>query len=104
MAIAEIHIVLKPALFDAQGATVLKALHHLGHAQVRHVRIGKFITLEVDDALVGPALDQQLMLMCEQLLANPVIEDYEVTLDAPTQISASEVMTPQPIALDDAAA
>jgi phosphoribosylformylglycinamidine synthase len=81
MAIAEIHVTLKPTLLDAQGATVLKALHQLGHTQVRNARIGKYITLEIDDALAGPTLAQQLDLMCQQLLANPVIEDYEIVIN-----------------------
>ena len=81
MAIAEIHVTLKPTLLDAQGATVLKALHQLGHTQVRNARIGKYITIEIDDALAGPVLAQQLDLMCQQLLANPVIEDYEVVIN-----------------------
>jgi len=79
MPLAEVHVTLKPALFDAQGETIKKALHQLNHTQVQNVRIGKYITLEiegVDDA----ALQSQLDLMCQQLLANPVIEDYEITL------------------------
>jgi len=80
MAIAEIHVTLKPTLLDAQGATVLKALHNLGHTQVQNVRIGKYITVEVNDALIGPALQQELDRMCTELLANPVIEDYDITL------------------------
>lgn len=81
MAIAEIHVVLKPALLDVQGATVLKALHQLGHTQVQNVRVGKYITLEVDGAAAGAGLQEQLAQMCQQLLSNPVIEDYEITLD-----------------------
>lgn len=83
MAIAEVHVVLKPGLVDAQGKTVLKALQQLGHLQVTNVRIGKYITLEVDDAALTPALQQQLDVMCRQLLANPVIEDYSVSITAP---------------------
>lgn len=81
MATAEIHVTLKPTLLDAQGATVLKALHQLGHTQARNARIGKYITIEIDDAQVGPDLAQRLDLMCRQLLANPVIEDYEIVID-----------------------
>jgi phosphoribosylformylglycinamidine synthase PurS subunit len=79
MPLAEIHVTLKPALFDAQGETIKKALHQLEHTAVQNVRIGKIITLEIeggDDA----ALQGQLDLMCQQLLANPVIEDYVITL------------------------
>lgn len=76
---AEIHVTLKPSLFDAQGATVLKALHQLGHLEVQSARIGKFITLQIE-GLDGAQLQSNLDQMCQQLLANPVIEDYEITL------------------------
>ena len=85
MAIAEIHITLKPSLFDAQGQTVLKALRNLGHTSVKDVRIGKFITVEVADGLSAAALNDELDKMCKDLLANPVIEDYEIAIaEAPS--------------------
>jgi len=95
MAIAEIHVTLKPTLLDAQGATVLKALHNLGHTTVQNVRIGKYITVEVNDALLGPALQQELDKMCTELLANPVIEDYEITVGAEpgAPLTAATVLT-----------
>jgi phosphoribosylformylglycinamidine synthase len=67
-------------LLDAQGATVLKALRQLGHGHVHNVRIGKHIQVEFDDALSGSALQSELEMMCRQLLANPVIEDYSITV------------------------
>lgn len=79
MPLAEVHVTLKPALFDAQGETIKKALHQLGHTDVQNVRIGKFITVEIDGG-EDAALQGQLDLMCRQLLANPVIEDYEVSV------------------------
>jgi phosphoribosylformylglycinamidine synthase subunit PurS len=82
MAIAEIHVTLKPTLLDPQGTTVTKALRQLGHEHVRDVRIGKFITVDLDDTLTDATLQAQLELMCRQLLANPVIEDYDITLPA----------------------
>ena len=80
MAIAEIHITLKPSLFDAQGQTVLKALRNLGHSSVTDVRIGKFITVEVPDGSNPAVLTEELDKMCQELLANPVIEDYEIAI------------------------
>ena len=81
MPLAEIHVTLKPALFDAQGQTIKKALLQLGHTGVSDVRIGKYITVEVsgDPLTLQSELDQ----MCRQLLANPVMEDYEITLSGP---------------------
>ncbi len=85
MPLAEIHVTLKPALFDAQGQTIKKALLQLGHTGVSDVRIGKYITVEVNGDPI--ALQSELDQMCRQLLANPVMEDYEITisgLDAAT--------------------
>lgn len=79
MPLAEIHVTLKPSLFDAQGATILKALHQLGHNNVQSARIGKYITLDVEGEDAS-SLQANLDLMCQQLLANPVIENYEITL------------------------
>ena len=89
MATAEIHVTLKPALLDTQGATVRKALHQLGYSGVRDVRIGKFITVEVEDGASGPHLQAMLEEMCQKLLANPVIEDFEIALDEATSTSLS---------------
>lgn len=103
MPLAEIHVTLKPALFDAQGETIKKALHQLGHAGVQNARIGKYITLEIEGADAA-TLQGQLDLMCRQLLANPVIEDYEISLPAtlspvafdPLQDAAQTSVTPTP--------
>lgn len=78
--IAEIHVTLKPALLDAQGKTVLRALQQLGHRQVRGVRIGKHISIEMAEGQTPSQLEADIDLMCRQLLANPVIEDYSITV------------------------
>lgn len=63
----------KQGTLDAQGKAVERALPTLGFEGVGNVRIGRMVELEVDD----PArLDE----LCEKLLANPLIEDYEVIL------------------------
>ncbi|RYX83041.1 phosphoribosylformylglycinamidine synthase subunit PurS [bacterium] len=103
MPLAEIHVTLKPALFDAQGQTIKKALLQLGHTGVSDVRIGKYITVEVNGDPV--TLQSELDQMCRQLLANPVMEDYEITfsgLDAAQfepVASAQSVETPAAPAL-----
>jgi len=68
-----------PGIADPAGATVERALPALGYTKVTHVRIGKTIRLVVDapDAAQARA---QVEEMCERLLANPVIEAYEVTI------------------------
>ncbi len=95
MPLAEIHVTLKPALFDAQGETIKKALHQLGHTHVQSARIGKYITLQIEGADEA-ALQGQLDLMCQQLLANPVIEEYQIALEAPV----SSLKTAPEVAFD----
>ena len=61
----------KAGILDPQGEVVKGALPALGFSGVHDVRVGRLIELEVDDAAQVPA-------MCEKLLVNPLIEDYEV--------------------------
>jgi phosphoribosylformylglycinamidine synthase subunit PurS len=68
----------KPGILDPQGEAVETALEHLGFA-VRGARVGKVVDLEVDAADEAGAR-AQVEQMCEQLLANPLIESYEIEL------------------------
>ena len=63
----------KAGILDPQGAAVERALPALGFAGVSNVHVGRLIELDVDDP-------SQLDSMCERLLANPLVEDYEVQL------------------------
>jgi phosphoribosylformylglycinamidine synthase len=68
----------KSGILDPQGAAVETALEHLGFA-VSGARVGKVVDLEVaaDDAVEARA---QVEKMCQQLLANPLMESYEIEL------------------------
>ena len=78
---ATVYVRLKGEVLDPQGRAVQKALDTLGVSGVRDVRVGKLIEIQLDPTLhQGEKLDAQLRKMCEELLANPVIEDYEVKL------------------------
>jgi phosphoribosylformylglycinamidine synthase len=70
---------LKPGIADPQGQTIEGALPVLGYKGVRDVRVGKRIELELDAVDEGEARER-VNEMCEKLLANPVIESYEVTI------------------------
>jgi len=63
----------KQGILDPQGEAVERALPALGFAGVGNVRVGRLVELDVEDA-------DQLQGMCERLLANPLVEDYEVQL------------------------
>jgi phosphoribosylformylglycinamidine synthase PurS subunit len=73
----KVNVVVKPkeAVLDPQGAAVRDAMRHLGMPEVRSVRIGKFMEIEVDGDT--PELEEKLHGLCRDLLSNPVIEDYE---------------------------
>ena len=95
MPIAHIFVTLKSGLFDAQGATIRRALHQLSHNAVQDVRIGKLISLTLDDTLAADEMQRRLDQMCQQLLANPVIEDYEITIDGTNNAEPGEpTLTP----------
>ena len=63
----------KQGILDPQGVAVEQALPALGFAGVSDVHVGRLVELDVEDA-------SQLQPMCEKLLANPLVEDYEVQL------------------------
>jgi phosphoribosylformylglycinamidine synthase len=68
----------KPGILDPQGEAVGSALGHLGF-EVQDTRVGKVIDLEVEAADEATA-KERVEQMCEQLLANPLIESYEVEI------------------------
>lgn len=84
MVIAEIHITLKNGILDPQGKAVRHALSNLGINDVGDVRVGKFIRLEFDVASLEQA-EKLTEGACQKLLANPIIEDYQVKLVATEQ-------------------
>jgi phosphoribosylformylglycinamidine synthase len=67
---------LDAAVNDPQGNTVRDALRALGHADVRDVRVGKVIDLVLDAADPDEAR-ARVERMCEEILANPVIESWQ---------------------------
>jgi phosphoribosylformylglycinamidine synthase PurS subunit len=70
----------KPGILDPQGEAVETSLQHLGFS-VSEARVGRLVDLEVESSDPGEAR-AALERMCEQLLANPLIESYEIALDA----------------------
>jgi phosphoribosylformylglycinamidine synthase subunit PurS len=71
---AKVLIRPKEGILDPQGKAVERALPALGFDGIHDVRVGRLVELEVDD----PA---KLDALSEKLLANPLIEDYEIVLD-----------------------
>jgi phosphoribosylformylglycinamidine synthase subunit PurS len=71
----------KQGILDPQGQAVERALPALGFSGVANVHIGRLIELDVED----PA---QLPEICERLLANPLIEEYEIVEDVAAEATA----------------
>jgi len=67
----------KEGILDPQGKAVERALPALGFEGVHEVRVGRLVELETDDP-------DKLGVLCEKLLANPLIEDYEIVLEEET--------------------
>lgn len=78
---AVVNVRLKREVLDPQGDAVKRALDALGFQGVKGVRVGKLIEIEIDPALASaPDLEARLRTMADEMLANTVIEDYEVIL------------------------
>lgn len=77
---AKVYVTLKKGVLDPQGKTVRHALAQLGFDGVEDVRIGKFMEIAMQSPSRGDA-EQEVTSMCEKLLANTVIEDYQVEVE-----------------------
>ena len=66
----------KAAVLDPQGNAVRDAMRHLGMPEVRSVRIGKYMEIDIDGQ--NGDLETRLRGLCRDLLSNPVIEHYEL--------------------------
>ncbi len=71
MAKARVLIRPKEGILDPQGKAVERALPALGFEGIAHVRVGRVVELDIDEP-------EHLGELCEKLLANPLIEDYEI--------------------------
>lgn len=80
--IAHLVVTLKPVVNDPQGIVIREGLHQLGFDGVEQVRAGKYLEITLN-ATDEHAAREQLTAMCEQLLRNPVIEDYAIRGLAP---------------------
>jgi phosphoribosylformylglycinamidine synthase PurS subunit len=68
---------LKPGVLDPQGLAVMKGLQALGYEEVSDVRFGKHIEMLLDvNEDDRQSIKQSVEAMCQELLANPVIEEY----------------------------
>lgn len=77
---ATIIVTPKKSVLDPQGEAVKNAIHQQGMECITHARIGKIIELEISGSNVD-ATRQKLEKICSDVLSNPVIEDFQLTLN-----------------------
>ena len=79
---AKVYVTLKPSVLDPQG----KAIHHsaelLGFENISDIRQGKYFEITMDGAATESDARESAVLLAKNVLANPVIEDYRVEIDA----------------------
>lgn len=76
----KIYISLKEGVADPQGATIKHALDSLGYEGVGEVRTGKYFQLELD-LDDEQKVEEEIKSMCDKILVNPVIENYEYKIE-----------------------
>lgn len=77
----KIFISLKSGVLDPQGKAIERSLHSLGYNDVRDVRAGKYLELEIE-APSRDAAEVRIRDFCDRLLSNPVIEDYRFEISS----------------------
>ena len=77
---AKVYVTLKRSVLDPQGKAVQHALSTMGFGEVKDVRVGKYIELDLGNADKVQA-EQKIKTICEKLLANTVIEDFKYELN-----------------------
>lgn len=77
---ARINVMPQKALLDPQGKAITATMKNLNLPEIENVRIGKHITLEIEAADKASA-EEKVKTACEKLLANPVMETYEFTIE-----------------------
>ena len=80
MYLARVVVRLKATVNDPQGQTIRGSLHQLGFSNVDGVRVGKHIVIRLDEDDEAKAA-AKVEEMCDKLLANPIIEEYEFELE-----------------------
>lgn len=75
----KVYVTLRESVLDPQGSAVMGALHSMDYSEVKDVRIGKYLELQIEES--DRDLDAIVREMCEKLLTNTVIEDYRYDVE-----------------------
>jgi phosphoribosylformylglycinamidine synthase PurS subunit len=75
---ARVHVSFKTTVLDPQGQTIQTALNGLGHKTITAVRQGKYFDIEIDPNAAREDAAREMEQIAHDVLANPVMEDYQV--------------------------
>lgn len=89
----EIRVTPREGIVDPEGQTIARALEDLGYRGVSRVGSGRLLKLELQ-APSGEDARDQVTRMCEELIANPVIERYEIRLEPLEPLAPAESVAP----------
>jgi phosphoribosylformylglycinamidine synthase subunit PurS len=79
---ALVYVKLKSSVLDPQGQTIQRALVGLGHPEIEEVRQGKYFEIELSEKMSPDEARANLDRIAQDVLANPVIEEYRVEIVA----------------------
>jgi phosphoribosylformylglycinamidine synthase len=77
---AKVYVTLKPSVLDPQGKAIHHSIESLGYDNISDVRQGKYFEIAVDEAADPHAAKSEIERIANDILANPVIEDYRVEM------------------------
>ena len=78
---AKVYVTFKEGILDPQGKAVQHSLETIGFGEVLNVRQGKLFEVALDDGLTKDDAQKKVTEMAEKLLANPVMENFEVVIE-----------------------
>jgi phosphoribosylformylglycinamidine synthase subunit PurS len=79
---ARIYVTLKPSVLDPQGKAIHHAVETIGYGGIEDVRQGKYFEVTLADGVSAAEARATIERMANEVLANPVIEEYRVELDS----------------------
>lgn len=79
---AKVYVTLKPSVLDPQGKAIHHSVESLGYKGIGDIRQGKYFELEIDDSIPHAVAQSSIERIANDVLANPVIEDYRVEVEA----------------------
>lgn len=79
---AKVYVTLKPSVLDPQGKAIHHSVESLGYKGIGDIRQGKYFELVVDDSIPLDVAQSSIERIANDVLANPVIEDYRVEVEA----------------------